>query len=249
MALEAPSPVPPLPDRTESTLPVGEQKRIQVREMFDRIAPRYDLLNRLMTLGLDQRWRRKLLDLAGVEPGDVVVDLACGTGDLAELAAARGAQVIGVDFAGQMLREARQRGVRAKWVQADGEGLPLPTGSASVVTCGFALRNFVHLDAVFHELHRVTAPGGCIALIDVDRPTSSLVRFGHSLYFDRVVPLIGALLSDRRAYRYLPQSTAYLPPGSELAQMLRRVGFTGVTRIPLLLGTAQILLATRSRAS
>ncbi len=226
-------------------LPQGDEKRRTVRAMFDRIAPRYDLLNRLMTGGLDQRWRRRLLDLAAVGPGDLVVDLACGTGDLAELAAARGAEVIGVDFASEMLRRARGRGVPARWVQGDGEGLPLPGGCAEVVTCGFALRNFVDLESVFAELHRITAPGGRVALIDVDRPSSGLVRFGHSLYFDRVVPFVGGILSDRRAYRYLPQSTAYLPPGPELVRMLRSAGFEEVQRVPLLLGTAQILIGTR----
>ncbi|MDH3212984.1 MAG: ubiquinone/menaquinone biosynthesis methyltransferase [Myxococcales bacterium] len=226
-------------------LPRGEEKRLAVRAMFDRIAPRYDLLNRLLTGSLDQRWRRRALDLAAVGEGDVVLDLACGTGDLGALARRRGARVLGVDFAGVMLREARRRGIEADWLQADAEQLPLPDHSVDIVVCGFALRNFVSLPAIFAEMARVLVPQGRIALLEVDRPTSSQLRRLHSLYFDRVVPWVGGLLSDRDAYRYLPRSTSYLPATDELIAALARAGFTGVRRRPLLLGTAQILLGMR----
>jgi len=226
-------------------LPSGGEKRALVRDMFDRIAPRYDLMNRLMSMGLDQRWRRATLASVSVGPGDRVLDLACGTGDLAQQAAALGAAVVGVDFAGVMLRHARRREVPAEFVQGDAAALPFNDSSQSVVTCGFALRNFVSLPAVFAELARVLEPGGRVALIDVDRPASRVVRAAHSLYFDRVVPLIGGLLSDRAAYRYLPESTAYLPPTGELLEMLEKAGFERVARRGLLLGAAQILTGVR----
>jgi demethylmenaquinone methyltransferase/2-methoxy-6-polyprenyl-1,4-benzoquinol methylase len=226
-------------------LPRGEEKRLAVRAMFDRIAPRYDLLNRLLTGSLDQRWRRRALELAAVGEGDLVLDLACGTGDLGALARRRGARVLGVDFAGVMLREARRRGIGAAWLQADAERLPLPDHSVDVVVCGFALRNFVSLAAIFAEMARVLAPQGRIALLEVDRPTSPQLRRLHSLYFDRVVPWVGGLLSDRDAYRYLPRSTSYLPATDELIAALARAGFAGVRRRRLLLGTAQILLGVR----
>jgi len=226
-------------------LPRDEEKRAQVRAMFDRIAPRYDAMNRLLTAGLDQRWRRAALDLVEVGRGDRVLDLACGTGDLAELAAARGARVVGVDFAGEMLRGARRRRIPALWVQGDAAVLPLPDARVSVVTCGFALRNFVSLRAVLGEMARVLEDGGRIALIEVDRPSLALVRVAHSLYFDRVVPRIGGWLSDRSAYSYLPRSTAYLPAAPELAGLIAEAGFREVTRRPRLLGTAQILTAVR----
>lgn len=226
-------------------LPPRAEKRAAVRTMFDRIAPRYDALNRLLSLGLDQRWRVRALDATGVGRGDVVVDLACGTGDLAELAAGRGARVIGVDFAREMLRGASRRLEGVPLVQGDGAALPFASRSATVLTCGFALRNFVALGPVLEEMARVLAPGGRLALVEVDRPRVGLVRAGHSLYFDRVVPRVGGWLSDRRAYAYLPQSTSYLPPERELCEALARAGFERVAKRSLLLGSAQILTGVR----
>lgn len=230
----------------QDELPRGEAKYGAVRQMFDRIAPRYDLMNRLLTGGLDQRWRRRLLAQVAVGTGDVVVDVACGTGDLAELGRQRGAFVLGVDFAFEMLRGAARRQATPALACADAARLPLPDACATVVTCGFALRNFVALPPVFSEIARVLRAGGRLAILEVDRPDSPLVRGAHSLYFDRIVPQIGALLSDRAAYRYLPQSTAYLPPLRELAALLAAAGFESVHRERLLLGTAQMLTAVRS---
>lgn len=226
-------------------LPTGEDKRVRVRDMFDRIAPRYDALNRVMSVGMDQRWRRRALDRIGVGPGDLVVDLACGTGDFCELVEARGARVIGVDFALQMLRQGRTRGLGHPVVQGDGEWLPFETASVDVVTCGFALRNFVSLKGVLAEVARILKPGGRVALIDVDRPVWGPIRAAHSLYFDRIVPWVGGLVSDRKAYAYLPQSTAYLPPPEVLREMMSAVGFLDVERERLFLGSAQILTGVR----
>jgi demethylmenaquinone methyltransferase/2-methoxy-6-polyprenyl-1,4-benzoquinol methylase len=228
-------------------LPTLEEKASRVRAMFDQIAPRYDRLNRLLTAGLDQRWRRDALDRIRVGRGDRVVDLACGTGDLAELAMERGAYVIGVDFALEMLRSARQRGIRAPLLQADGVALPLVDGWASVATCGFALRNFVALPEIFRELARVLSPGGRVALIEVDRPRPKIVRAVHSLYFDRVVPFVGGILSDRAAYAYLPKSTVYLPPTEELLAQLEDAGFEQVEHRSLMLGAVQIVTGIRKK--
>jgi demethylmenaquinone methyltransferase/2-methoxy-6-polyprenyl-1,4-benzoquinol methylase len=228
-------------------LPTLEEKGSRVRAMFDQIAPRYDRLNRLLTAGLDQRWRRDALDRIRVGRGDRVVDLACGTGDLAELAMERGAYVIGVDFAFEMLRSARQRGIRAPLLQADGVALPLVDGWASVATCGFALRNFVGLPEIFRELARVLSPGGRVAFIEVDRPRPKIVRAVHSLYFDRVVPFVGGILSDRAAYAYLPKSTVYLPPKDELLAQLEDAGFEQVEHRSLMLGAVQIVTGIRKK--
>ena len=226
-------------------LPIGEEKRLRVREMFDRIAPRYDALNRILSLGLDQRWRRRALEKIQVAEGELVVDLACGTGDFCELVEARGARAIGVDFAREMLRQAAKRGLGFPKVQGDGEWLPFRTASVDVVTCGFALRNFVFLEGVLREIARIVRPGGRVALVDVGRPQWLPLRAAHSLYFDRIVPLVGGLLSDRRAYRYLPKSTAYLPPPDELRRLLSGVGFLELEREVVLFGSAQILTGVR----
>jgi demethylmenaquinone methyltransferase/2-methoxy-6-polyprenyl-1,4-benzoquinol methylase len=228
-------------------LPPLEEKGARVRAMFDRIAPRYDALNRLLSAGLDQRWRRAALERVSVGEGDRVVDLACGTGDLAELSTARGAQVIGVDFAFEMLGAARRRGIRAAFLQGDGEALPLRDEWATVVTCGFALRNFVSLPLIFREIARVLEPGGRVAFIEVDRPRPALIRFAHALYFDRIVPMVGGLLSDRSAYAYLPKSTVYLPPTTELLGLLEDAGFEQVERQSLLFGAAQIVTGIRRK--
>ncbi len=227
------------------SLPPAEQKREFVRTIFNRIAPRYDLLNRIMTLGLDQSWRRAALDAVGLKPGERVVDLATGTGDLAELACARGAQAIGVDFAGGMLRAARGRRPYGLFVQADACQLPFGDASAAVVTCGFALRNFTDLNAVFAECARILEPGGRLVLLEVDEPRSRLLRWGHALHFQHLVPRLGAWLSDREAYRYLPASTTYLPREEELLARLEAAGFTRVSKRRHLFGAAQQIRATR----
>jgi demethylmenaquinone methyltransferase / 2-methoxy-6-polyprenyl-1,4-benzoquinol methylase len=176
--------------------------------MFDRIAPRYDLLNRVISLRLDQRWRRRSMRAAAVTAADTVIDLGCGTGDFSELAAQRGAAVIGIDFSANMLTGARQRQIKAIFFQADAGYLPLPAASATVVLSGFALRNFVSIPIVLREAARVLAPGGRLALLEVDTPRSSLLRLGHNFYFNCLVPWIGSLLSDASAYAYLPKSCA-----------------------------------------
>jgi demethylmenaquinone methyltransferase/2-methoxy-6-polyprenyl-1,4-benzoquinol methylase len=230
---------------TARVLPTGREKRAAVKAMFDRIAPRYDALNRLFTGGLDQRWRRLTLDRVGVGEGDLLLDLACGTGDLLELAARRGARGVGVDLAAGMLRAGHRRLPGAAFVQGDGAALPLRDASIQVVACGFAFRNFVSVPDVLRELARVLAPGGRIAVIDVDRPASGLVRAAHSVYFDWLVPWVGGLLSDRDAYRYLPASTDYLPDAPVLRDWFAKAGFESVEQRSLLLGTAQIWTAVR----
>jgi demethylmenaquinone methyltransferase / 2-methoxy-6-polyprenyl-1,4-benzoquinol methylase len=228
-----------------SPLPEPARKREFVRDMFERIAPRYDMLNRLMSLGLDQRWRRIALTEAGVGRGDLVLDLACGTGDLAELAAERGARVIGVDFARAMLRGARERLPRLGFAQGDAARLPLRSHSANVIGCGFALRNFVDVDAVLAECARVLVPRGRLALLEVDAPRMPLLRALHALHFRGIVPRLGAWLADADAYRYLPASTVYLPEESDLRARLAKAGFATVRKRSLCFGAVQCVIAVR----
>jgi demethylmenaquinone methyltransferase / 2-methoxy-6-polyprenyl-1,4-benzoquinol methylase len=226
-----------------SGLPIGHEKTAQVRSMFDAIAPRYDLVNRVMTFGLDLRWRRQAGDALAVPEGSLVLDIACGTGDLLAILRSAGHRCIGVDLSWGMLRAGRSV---APVVQGDGEQLPVVDGSVDAVTCGYALRNVAELDALFAEIARVVRPGGRISLLEVAEPEGRLLRAGHRAWFRHAVPAIGGLLSDRAAYRYLPASTAYLPSTEELRVRLLDAGFSAVNRHALSGGLSQVLTATRS---
>lgn len=210
--------------------------------MFDAIAPRYDLVNRIMTFRMDVGWRRRTIRELDLAPGSRIADLACGTGDLCRELQRSGMRPIGFDLSFGMLAAAR---TTAPIAQADALRLPVPDASLDGITCGFALRNLVELDGFFDELARTVRPGGRIALLDVAEPTNPILRFGHSIYFGRVVPLVGGLLSDASAYQYLPRSVAYLPePGVMLAR-LAGAGFVQVERRLLSTGIAQLITATR----
>ena len=224
------------------TLPQGPEKVRAVRSMFDAIAPRYDLVNRVMTFRLDVGWRRRAVRALDLGPGATVVDLACGTGDLCCDVAAAGYRAVGIDLSLGMLRHAH---TAAPLVQADALRLPLEDSSSDGAVSGFALRNFVSLPPVLAELARVIKPGGRVALLDVATPPNPLMRTGHAIYFGHVVPQIGGLLSDRAAYRYLPQSVAYLPPTDELLRLVGAAGFGAVRHRLLSGGIAQLITATR----
>ncbi|MFV0306229.1 MAG: ubiquinone/menaquinone biosynthesis methyltransferase [Desertimonas sp.] len=225
------------------TLPVGDEKRIAVRQMFDAVAPRYDRVNRIMTFGLDVRWRRRAVRRLDLPRGSLVADLASGTGDLCIDLARVGLRPISTDLSFGMLSADRSGAPR---VQGDVAQLPYRTGSVDGVTSGFALRNLVDLDACFADIARVVRPGGRIALVDVATPAFPPMRWGHSIYFGKVVPRIGALLgSDAGAYRYLPRSVSYLPPGREMAAMLARHGFGDARHELLSGGITQLLSGTR----
>jgi len=224
------------------SLPTGNQKATAVREMFDAIAPRYDLVNRIMTFRLDVRWRRRTVRALGLETGATVLDLASGTGDFCRELNAQGYSPLSMDFSFGMLTADTSGSPRT---QADALRLPVHDGAVDGVTCGFALRNFVDLRSFFAELARIVRPGGRIALLDVSVPTNPLMRLGNSLYFGRVVPRIGALFSDRAAYRYLPRSVSYLPPPAELGRMLSEAGFREVLHEQLSGGLTQLITGTR----
>jgi demethylmenaquinone methyltransferase/2-methoxy-6-polyprenyl-1,4-benzoquinol methylase len=228
---------------SEDVLPHGEEKVRAVRQMFDTIAPRYDLVNRIMTFGLDVRWRKQATRALALPPGSVVLDLAAGTGDFCRELRRGGLQPVGIDLSFGMLAAAR---TDAPLVQGDALCLPVPDRSVDGVTCGFALRNFVALDPFFAELARVIRPGGRIALLDVAQPVNPILRWGHGIYFGKVVPRIGGLLSDKQAYRYLPRSAAYLPEGDAMTTMLRAVGFDDAHRRLLSAGITQLLTGTRA---
>jgi demethylmenaquinone methyltransferase/2-methoxy-6-polyprenyl-1,4-benzoquinol methylase len=227
---------------TAVELPIGERKAQAVEEMFDRIAPRYELVNRVMTLGLDAGWRRRAVRELRLAPGAQVVDLGCGTGDLCRALGRAGLRGVGIDMAAGMLARAH---TSAPLVRADALQLPLGDGSVDGAISGFALRNVVDIAACFREAARVIRPGGRAVFLEVSEPPSAIVRRVHSLYFRRIVPLVGGLLSDRRAYEYLPASTAYLPAPAELLRLLTDAGFSRCRRVQLGAGAAQLLIGTR----
>jgi demethylmenaquinone methyltransferase / 2-methoxy-6-polyprenyl-1,4-benzoquinol methylase len=229
--------------RPVAPLPEGEAKARAVRHLFDTISPRYDLVNRVMTFGMDVGWRRRTVRELALPAGSRVFDLACGTGDLCRELVSAGHRPVGFDFSHGMLRAAR---TDVPLVEANILRLPVREASADGATCGFALRNVASLGDLFEELARVVRPGGRIALLETAEPERTLMRLGHRLYFRRVVPAIGGLLSDRDAYSYLPRSTAYLPRPQELLATLRAVGFDDARRIPLGGGVTQLLVGTRT---
>lgn len=230
------------PSLEREGLPDPSRKAQVVRGMFDRISTRYDLVNRVMTFGMDVGWRRRAVRELRLPGGALVADLACGTGDLCDELLTGGYRAVGFDFSHGMLRNA---GTSAPLVEADALRLPLADGSVDGATCGFALRNVTELTALFAETARVLRPGGRVAFLETSEPDGRLLRAGHAVYFKRIVPLIGGALSDREAYRYLPRSMAYLPEPARLLSMLAEAGFAEVERIALGGGVAQLLVGTR----
>jgi len=211
--------------------------------MFDAIASRYELVNRLMTFGLDTRWRRRAVTDLRLPRQSVVLDVAAGTGDFTRELARQGHRAVATDLSLGMLQAGRLMDER---VQADASLLPFRTGGFDGVTCGYALRNFSDLTASFNEMARVIRPGGRLSLLEVCEPQSGLWRAGFRVWFRRVVPFIGSLVSDRAAYHYLPESTAYLPASQEIVRMLNRSGFAAVNHRRVMGGLSQQFIATRS---
>ena len=223
-------------------LPQGDAKAKVVQNMFDAIAPRYDLVNRIMTFRLDTRWRKIAVRKLALARGARVLDLASGTGDLCVNLRKAGLHPLSFDMSFGMLAADHSNAPR---VQADILRLPIATESVDGVTCGFALRNLVDLNVFFHEIARVTKSGGRIALLDVSTPTNPLIRWGNGVYFGKVVPRIGGLLSNRAAYNYLPKSVAYLPAPAQLVDMLQLAGFEHVRHEQLSGGLTQLMHATK----
>jgi demethylmenaquinone methyltransferase/2-methoxy-6-polyprenyl-1,4-benzoquinol methylase len=197
-----------------------------VRTMFDRIAPVYDAMNRVMTMGLDRRWRRLAAE-AVVQDGNEVLDACCGTGDLAVADERAGGDVTGLDFSERMLDRARPKSAAVSWVRGDVLAMPFRDASFDVVTVGFGIRNVEDLEAGLRELARVLRPGGRLGCLEITRPRGALRPF-FRLWFDGLVPLAGKLLPGGAAYSYLPASVRRFPGPEDLADAMRRAGFDDV---------------------
>lgn len=218
-----------------------------VREMFDRISPAYDRMNRLMSGGLDGRWRRFAAACAGLRPGDAALDVCCGTGDLAvELlrwVGPRG-RVAGLDFAEQMLEVARAKSDRIEWIAGDALALPFAGGEFAAATIGFGMRNLKDHERGFSEMARVVRPGGRVVCLELTEPPA-WVAMASRIWTDRGVPLLGRLVGrDRAAYAYLPASVHRFPPAPELAAIMRSAGLERVQYRRLMMGVVAVHAGT-----
>ena len=230
-----------------SAFQTPESKRAHVRGLFATIADRYDLITRLLSYGQDRRWKARLIREARVTSSDVVLDLACGTGDIALLAKAAGARrVIGLDLTPRMLVLARNKGGGVPYVAGDMGALPIAASSVDLVTTGYGLRNVPDLDIAIGELARVVKPGGRVLSLDFNRPESAIVRAGYLAYLSVVGSALGwALHGDADTYRYIPASIRRYPGAAGVADRLRAHGFSQVRVVPLLGGLMTLHLAHR----
>lgn len=221
----------------------------EIAAMFDRIASRYDFLNRVLSLGTDIAWRRRTIELADLHEGTTVLDLGAGTGDLSFAAAARGARVLAIDLSPGMLAVLGRRATAAQRsrvvpVVGNGEQLPLPDASVDRIVSGFTVRNVGDLPRAFAELRRVLKPGGRAVVLELSHPPSPAFARLYSFYFGRIAPVVAALLGgDREAYRYLPRSLRPFPEPERLAAMLRAAGFGRATYERMTFGIAAIHVA------
>ena len=242
-------------------------KQRRVRDMFAAIAPSYDLNNRLWSLGIDQRWRRKAVRLSRMRADDVVVDVACGTGDLT-LAFAREQEklrlmngpdgdptVFGIDYTLPMLPLAAKKFHSAfrihtsAFLQGDAQSLPLPDACCDVVSIAFGIRNVADSAAAYREFRRVLRPGGRVVVLEFSKPSNRLLRAGYNLYFNHVLTRLAALVARDRtgAYRYLSQSVETFKPREVVAGELREAGFVDVEQTPLTFGVAVVYVGRVAR--
>lgn len=226
-----------------------------IRVMFDRISPRYDLLNRILSLGLDLKWRHRAVTMLGNLRGKTALDLCCGSGDFIAILLKRyrsDVTVIGVDFARRMLDIARRRFAAAdssRYILCQGDALALPCrdGAVDAVTLGFGIRNIADKPTALKEIHRVLRPGGRLAIIEPSIPKHRLWRALFSFYFGKVMPFVGGIISgDRGAYRYLHDSVAAFPDPDDFVAMMRSAGFVNAAAIPQTFSTAMIYFAEKA---
>jgi demethylmenaquinone methyltransferase/2-methoxy-6-polyprenyl-1,4-benzoquinol methylase len=228
-----------------SVLPPPEEKAAYVERMFARIASRYDRINRVVTFGLDAGWRRYAVEQVAPPAGGRALDVGTGTGDFLPLLAAHGALAVGADFTLPMmvagLEKLEKTGGRGVFVAGDALKLPFADGSFDAITTGFTIRNVIDIEQAFAEMWRVAAPGGAVACLEVARPRYALVRLGHQIYFELIVPRLAQLFGgDMRAYTYLPQSARAFPPPEQLAERMRAAGWVDVRYRLLGMGAAAV---------
>lgn len=233
-----------------SDLSTPDGKRRHVRQLFARIADRYDLITVLLSYGLDGRWKRRLIDLADCRSGEQALDLACGTGDLTFAIAAQGACAVGLDITPRMIELAHQKARRTSpgFLVGDMMALPFPDASFDLVTTGYGLRNVPRLDQAIDEIHRVLRPGGRLLSLDFDRPANGALRFVYLAYLNLVGSVLGLLLhGNADTYRYIPESIRRYPGAAGVVGLLERAGFVRACAVPVLGGLMAIHVARKGR--
>jgi demethylmenaquinone methyltransferase/2-methoxy-6-polyprenyl-1,4-benzoquinol methylase len=232
---------------SKSVTPYNDEnrsKKEQVEEMFDNIAHRYDLLNRILSLGIDITWRKKAVKYLGTIQPKTILDVATGTGDFAfEALSLKPEKVTGYDISEGMMKygreKAKQGGVSniVEFVKGDSEQMPFADNSFDAITVGFGVRNFENLETGLKEMYRVLKPGGKVAILEISQPPNAIIRALYGLYFSRILPVIGRLFSkDVRAYTYLPESVKAFPEGLAFVKILGNIGFRNVQWKPLTFG-------------
>jgi demethylmenaquinone methyltransferase/2-methoxy-6-polyprenyl-1,4-benzoquinol methylase len=243
------------PAATIEQTPCGVDKSgAKVRGMFAEIAPRYDLVNRMLSGGIDVWWRHVTVGRAPPPRSGAILDICTGTGDLALAYAAKagpGVRIVASDFCRPMLdrgvEKSRKAGLPVEWVEADAQELPVPTASFDLVTVAFGLRNIADTSRGLAEMARVCKPGGTLAILEFSLPRNALIRNGYLWYFRRVLPFLGNAVARNRsdAYTYLNKSVEAFPAGEALATLIRAAGFDRVELVPLTLGIATLYVCRR----
>lgn len=241
------------PSSLDAAFTTPEAKRRHVRRLFATIADRYDLITRVLSYGMDGRWKRRLVERAAVVPGERALDLAAGTGDVAFALAARGARVVGLDVTHRMLQIARGKARRAGtagvvWTVGDMAALPCPAAAFTLVTTSYGLRNVPDLEAAIDEIVRVLAPGGRFVSLDFNRPSNGVLGAVYLAYLTAVGAALGWLLhGDPDTYRYIPASIRRYPGAEGVAARLRAGGLADVQVVPVLFGLMTMHVARRPR--
>jgi demethylmenaquinone methyltransferase/2-methoxy-6-polyprenyl-1,4-benzoquinol methylase len=253
---QGPTPTPPLVPELRARFEAAGGKPTYVRHMFGRIAGVYDLMNRVMTLGLDQRWRRFTARKVALGPGELALDIGTGTGDLAIAVAWRGAagsRVIGVDFTPEMLTRGEQKlrrlglAERVELRQGDGERLDFDDATFDACCSAFVVRNLNDLQQGFAEMRRVVKPGGRVVCLEMSHPHNRLFAAAFHLYFDRLVPLLGKLIGKAfEAYSYLPSSVTSFPDAPHLQRIMEKAGWHDVRYYYLMGGVVAVHVGTRA---
>lgn len=228
----------------------GEQKRRYVSGMFSRISRRYDLMNAIMSLGQDAAWRRFVVQAARPPVGGLALDVATGTGRIAQGLARAGASAVGIDLTPAMMVQGRRDGVGTEepvyFAAADALYLPFADNTFDCVTTGFAMRNVTDIEGAFREMQRVVKPGGRVVCLEVGTPRSAITRAGHAIYTRRIVPLLGKVVAgDADAYTYLPSSMRRFPSPPELARTMRRAGLKNIRYRQFTMGAAAVHYAEK----